>query len=188
MNRKEYISTLKFNLQGLPIDEVQDILSDYEEHFEIGISKGKSEEEITSELGDPKEVAQGYRSNYRPIAPEQAPVNNSNDNNKKFILGLLLIFVNVIVLFGPAMGLFGILLGFFGMGIGFVFGGIGMILRLPFGFFVGNAYPHILTSLGLGFGLGALGILVLILAVFLVKLVYKLISKYLKWNIELINK
>lgn len=187
MNRKDYINTLKFNLQGLPIDEVQDILSDYEEHFEIGISKGKAEEEITSELGDPKEVAQGYRSNYRPIAPDSKPVSNTN-NNKKFIFGLLLVFVNIIILFGPAMGLFGILVGFFGMGIGFVFGGIGMILRLPFGFLVGNGYPHILTSLGLGFGLGTLGILVLILAVFLVKLLYKLITKYIKWNIELINK
>ncbi len=43
MRRKEYLDRLKTYLQGLPIDEIQDILTDYEEHFDIGISKGKSE-------------------------------------------------------------------------------------------------------------------------------------------------
>ena len=55
MNRKEFIDKLKLYLQGMPESEIQDILSDYEEHFNIGISKGKSEEEIANELGEPKD-------------------------------------------------------------------------------------------------------------------------------------
>jgi len=188
MNRKDYINKLMNNLQGLPMEEVQDILSDYEEHFEIGLSKGKSEEEIASELGDPREVAEGYRSNYKYTQKEETLVINSNDNSKKFILGLLLIGVNIVVLFVPAMTLFGILMGLFGMGVGFTFGGIGMLFRFPFGYLIGTASPHILTSIGLGFGLGALGLLVLVFTAFLIKIIFNLVSKYVKWNIELINR
>lgn len=47
MNRNDYINKLRISLQGLPNSEIQDILSDYEEHFGIGISKGKSEEEFS---------------------------------------------------------------------------------------------------------------------------------------------
>ena len=188
MNRMDYINKLKNNLQGLPIEDIQDILSDYEEHFEIGLSKGKSEEEIANELGDPREVAEGYRSNLKYTQTETISVNNSNDNSKKFILGLLLIGVNIVILFVPAMTLFGIIMGFFGMGIGLTFGGIGMIFRLPFGYFIGTATPHILTSIGLGFGLGALGLLVLIFTAFLIKVIFNLVSKYIKWNIEVINR
>jgi uncharacterized membrane protein len=188
MNRKEYIGRLRTFLQGLPIEEIQDILSDYEEHFDIGISKGKTEEEIASELGDPREVAKGYRANYRTHKNEQRPEANNNDSTKKFLIGTLLVIANLVILFGPFMALVGIVIGAFGMGIGFTFGGIAMIFRLPFGLFVGNAYPHILTSLGFGLGLGSLGVLILILSVFIVKLLYQLISKYIKWNIELVNR
>ena len=191
MNRNEYINKLRINLQGLPNSEIQDILSDYEEHFAIGISKGKSEEEISKELGDPREVAKGYRATNKTserVNETSHYTSNNNDSTKKFLLSLLLIGVNLVVLFGPFMAVFGIMIGIFGMGIGFTFGGLGMIFRLPFGFFIANAYPHILTSLGMGIGLGSLGILTLILALFLIKLLFKLASRYIKWNIELINK
>jgi uncharacterized membrane protein len=101
MNRKEYIGRLRTFLQGLPIEEIQDILSDYEEHFDIGISKGKTEEEIASELGDPREVAQGYRANYRTHKNEQRPESNNNDSTKKFLIGTLLVIANLVILFGP---------------------------------------------------------------------------------------
>lgn len=191
MNRNDYLNKLRISLQGLPNSEIQDILSDYEEHFGIGISNGKSEEEISNELGNPKEVAEGYRSTNRPterVNETSHHTTNNNDGSKKFILALLLIGVNLVVLFAPFMAAFGIMVGFFGMGIGFTLGGIGLILRLPFGFFFTNVNPHLLTSLGMGIGLGSLGILTLILAVFIIKQLLKLASKYIKWNIELINR
>lgn len=187
MNKKDYLTKLKIALQGLPVEELEDILSDYEEHFQIGISKGKSEEEISHELGDPREVAAGYRLNQKTNQyTERTTSSPTNDNSRKFIMGLLLVIVNIVVLFAPAMALFGIIVGFLGMGIGFTFGGLGMILRLPF-VFVGNS-PHILTTLGLGFGLGALGLLILILGAFIIKHLFVLIRKYVRWNVELVNK
>lgn len=106
MNRNDYINKLRINLQGLPNSEIQDILSDYEEHFGIGISKGKSEEEISNELGDPREVAEGYQSTNKSnesVNESSNHTTNNNDNSKKFVLALLLIGVNLVVLFAPLM-------------------------------------------------------------------------------------
>ncbi|TJX14298.1 DUF1700 domain-containing protein [Tissierella creatinini] len=187
MKKIEYLNHLKTNLQGLPNEEINDILSDYEEHFQIGISKGKTEEEISHELGDPKEIAAGYKLNLKSNQPsDESTTTTTNDNTKRFLVALLLIIVNVMVLSAPVMALLGILVGLFGMGIGFAFGGLGLLLRLPF-VLIGNS-PHILTSLGLGFGLGALGLLVLILGAVIVKHLIILIKKYVKWNIELVNR
>ncbi|GEM_PF-1241610 len=88
MNRKVYLEQLKFALQGMPNDELQDILYDYEEHFDIGLSKGKSEEEISNELGDPQEVANNYKIISNPVNYDKNYNKNnnySNDNTSKII-------------------------------------------------------------------------------------------------------
>lgn len=36
MNKDEFITTLKKELHGLPPSEIEEILYDYEEHFQIG--------------------------------------------------------------------------------------------------------------------------------------------------------
>jgi len=78
LNKKEYLAKLRMYLQGLAISELEDIISDYEEHFNIGISKGKSEEEISRELGDPKEVANSYMNNL-----EDSYETDLNDGSRK---------------------------------------------------------------------------------------------------------
>lgn len=50
MNKAEFIGNLRHELKGIPENEIDDILYDYEEHFQIGLSKGKTEEEIAMEL------------------------------------------------------------------------------------------------------------------------------------------
>ncbi len=57
MNKKEYLKKLK---RFLPASERAEILSDYEDHFATGLSEGKTEQDIASELGDPKDVASEY--------------------------------------------------------------------------------------------------------------------------------
>ena len=59
MNRAEYISQLEFSLKGkLPPREINEILRDYSEYFEAGKSEGKTEEEISVNLGIPSMVAE----------------------------------------------------------------------------------------------------------------------------------
>lgn len=61
MNKQEFLKELKKNLRGFSQEEIDDILYDYEEHFSIGLSSGKTEEEIANDLGDPKDIAQQYK-------------------------------------------------------------------------------------------------------------------------------
>jgi len=60
MTREEYLATLKSALHSLPESDIADIARDFEEHFSIGLSQGKTEHEISAELGDPATVAGTY--------------------------------------------------------------------------------------------------------------------------------
>lgn len=190
MNRIEFIDKLRLNLQGMPSSEVQDILSDYEEHFDIGISKGKSEEEIVRELGNPKDIANSYRSSYGNNYNEGV-INQRNtptDNNNNILMILLVIAFNVIIVLGPYIAILGVILSFFIAGISITFSGITLMFGIPFNFIHYIPNPNIITSLSFGIGLIALGVLGIILTIFIAKLFYQLTIKYLKWNIEIINK
>lgn len=66
MNRNEYIASLRTQLKALPSSDVEDIVKEFETHFEIGISEGKSESDIAAKLGSPSEVAQIYLSDTVP--------------------------------------------------------------------------------------------------------------------------
>lgn len=189
MNRKEYLDRLRICLQGLPMDEIEDILSDYEEHFDIGVSKGKSEEEISKELGDPREVANNYRTTYKPNYNRNSyNTSTSNDNTRKLLITLLLIAFNLIVVFAPFMTLVGLLIGLYGVSFSLVIGGIVILFGFPITIFTPIPTPHILTSISFGIGLLALGALAIILSIYLTKEFYKLVVKYVQWNVEIINK
>lgn len=58
MSRAEYIAALTSALRGrLAAREIDDIVRDYMEFFDDGVSQGKSEEQVAEELGNPREVA-----------------------------------------------------------------------------------------------------------------------------------
>ena len=66
MNRSEYIAQLTAALRGkLAFDEIEDIVRDYQEFFDEGVRQGKSEEQVASELGNPRDVAQQILSEER---------------------------------------------------------------------------------------------------------------------------
>ncbi len=58
MNQKQFLDELRIHLQELPEADLHEILLDYEEHFNIGHSEGRSEEEIVEELGTPASIAE----------------------------------------------------------------------------------------------------------------------------------
>ena len=60
MTRQEYLSAIRKELSSLTESEVNDIVRDFDEHFEVGLSQGKTEHEISAELGDPVQVARTY--------------------------------------------------------------------------------------------------------------------------------
>ncbi len=56
MNRQEYMSELKAALAGFDQNIATEIITDYEEHFDIGAAEGRTEEQICEELGSIQEL------------------------------------------------------------------------------------------------------------------------------------
>lgn len=183
MTKTAYMDKLKAYLHSLPSDELEDILSDYDEHFEVGLSKGKTAEEISKELGDPYDISRNY-INANSIT--NTPVTTSN--NQGILIILLLAAFNIVIVLGPYISIVGLLIGMYITGVSFIFGGIALMLGNAFNFIGIISQPHILTSLGFGIGLSSLGVLTLILGIYLSKLLISLTKRYISWNIEIVNR
>ena len=70
MTRKEYIAALDQYLVTMSASEKADILSDYEEHFRVGLENGKTESQIAASLGSPYDVANQFLEGEKPKVPQ----------------------------------------------------------------------------------------------------------------------
>lgn len=77
MTKNEYVDKLKETLVGFEEELAREILEDYEEHFEMGLKKGKSEEQICEELGDINEIAKELKG----LEKEHSTSNTNKDGN-----------------------------------------------------------------------------------------------------------
>jgi uncharacterized membrane protein len=62
MTRAEFIATLRRGLAGMPAEAVDDIVADYEAHFDDALAAGRSEAEVAEALGDPERLAKDLRA------------------------------------------------------------------------------------------------------------------------------
>lgn len=62
MSRQEFLGRLRAGLRGLPQGRINDILADYESHFEEGRVAGRSDTEVAAALGDPARLAKELRA------------------------------------------------------------------------------------------------------------------------------
>ena len=62
MSREAYLASLKRSLSGLPADQVEDILRDYEQHFADAMHRGRSADEVARALGDPRKIALEFKA------------------------------------------------------------------------------------------------------------------------------
>ena len=69
MNKIQYLRKLNDALYGIDLQARQEILDEFENHFNEGILNGQSEEEIAAELGDPEKVAAELRNLDRTSSP-----------------------------------------------------------------------------------------------------------------------
>ena len=65
MNKKEYLDCLSRELGSLPYNDVKEITDEIEAHFDMAMAEGKTEEQISDDLGDVKELAQ-----WKPLNPK----------------------------------------------------------------------------------------------------------------------
>ncbi|WP_112070114.1 GIN domain-containing protein [Herbaspirillum rubrisubalbicans] len=62
MNRETFLRTLGAGLAGLSRQEIDEILADYETHFDEARASGRSEAEVAQALGDPARLARELRA------------------------------------------------------------------------------------------------------------------------------
>lgn len=62
MNETEFLDLLRYYFRNANQQDVDEILADYEAHFEEGKKQGLTEEEIAKELGSPKAIYDTYQS------------------------------------------------------------------------------------------------------------------------------
>src|SRR5437016_3187568 len=62
MNRAAFLRILRDGLAGLPEREIDDIVADYTAYFDEAHASGRSEEEVSTALGDPRRLARELRA------------------------------------------------------------------------------------------------------------------------------
>jgi uncharacterized membrane protein len=209
MNKEEFMRTLDETLNSFTWQEKKEIMYDYEEHFRIGLESGKSEEDLISELGDPRGIADQYKLSSNSENQEiSKPVynsyqsstinyekNRSNADNisVSIIAAISLLIFNLIFIVGPYLGLAGGLIGLFAGAIGAFFGGIALTfgtmfapLVHSFSNFNGNISPT--ASVLFGIGTTAFGALFFIGDCYLAKYFIKGTIKYVNWNLSIIKR
>jgi uncharacterized membrane protein len=62
MSRAEFIAQLRQGLLGMAPKEIDDIVADYNAHFDEGIAAGRTEQDVAAALGDPLRLARELRA------------------------------------------------------------------------------------------------------------------------------
>jgi len=188
MNKKEFLGRLSELIKDIPEEEKKDILFDYEEHFRIGLEKGRKEEEIAASLGDPKVIAKQSRASC--ILKEAEKTTSASNIMRAIFAAVGLGFFNLVIVLGPAIGLIGILVALFAAAFAITVSGAAVLLGTLLGpVFAWNVYIPFaaVVSIPLGIGLTALGLLSIIGTFYLTKFFYKLSISYLKMNLQIIT-
>ncbi|MGG4471052.1 DUF1700 domain-containing protein [Paenibacillus alvei] len=108
MNKDQFIKELSVLLKDLNGKEKQEILHDYEEHFQFGIEEGKAENEIAASLGSPKLLAKEILANYHLENAKGAQTAGNVMRAVWAVIGLS--FFNIIIVLGPFIALVGVIL------------------------------------------------------------------------------
>jgi len=188
MNKEEFLGKLSELIKDIPEEEKKDILFDYEEHFRIGLEKGRKEEEIAASLGDPKVIAKQSRASC--ILREAEKTTSVNNIVRAIFAAVGLGFFNLVIVLGPAIGLIGILVALFAASFAITVSGATVLFGTILGpLFVFDVYIPLTStvSIPLGIGLTSLGLLFIIGVSYLAKFFYKLSIGYLKMNLQIIT-
>ncbi|MDQ1154325.1 DUF1700 domain-containing protein [Brevundimonas sp. SORGH_AS_0993] len=166
MTRAEFINRLKDGLVGLPTTTANDILADYQTHFDDGLAAGRTEAEVAAALGDPVRLARELKAE-AGIQRWRQEKNPSAAAGAVFaVLGLGAL--DILILLPLLMGVVGTVFGFFiAAVVMFVCGGVVMVAG-PFAGFPGGPFAAILMGLGLMAGAVFIAALLTIFTIWLV--------------------
>ena len=173
MNKQEFMRKLGKSISGLPETDKQELLADYEEHFQNAIADGKTEEEIARRLGNPNQIGRGMEL-------EGLLGDGQTEGRGKRIIRALfastsLGFFNVLFIVGPYAALVGGMIGLWAGAGALALSGVATILAL----IVAPLFPSI--------GVSALGVLAVIGMSKLTKLFFEMTRRYVLFNLRIVK-
>jgi len=203
LKKEDFLEILKDYLKkGFSEDEIIDILRDYEEYFIDGTIEGKSEIEIISSLGSPKEIANEllYEDNIKKenkvkgklesffieskgklksgLNKFKVNLNDKNHIKSRKKIEVLQILITIILI--PIA--FSIAISTIGVGISLVASLIAFIIGTPFAISLMNVMPEIKMVIIFGF-IAYIGLEILMWQLFIVvvRLEKKALKAYITW-------
>jgi len=175
MNRDLFLRDLRNELTPLSLNEQEQIIDEYISIFEIKKDDGLSDEEIISELGDPRKIAQQFVEEL-DIDKEYRYAKNHHvrpENQRNVGLFILMMFFNVLIGVWLAFAAFMFVFSFFIAGIVLLISSI----ALPFvvgGFSILTAIASMLIMIGLG-------LIFMSVSIILFKLLLNGLIIHIKW-------
>lgn len=188
MNQVEFLSQLRRALGGLPEAEKTEILAEYEEHFRMAREAGKSDEEISQALGNPRLLGRSFRVD--SLLEEGKTGGKLTSVLRAIFASLSLGFFNIVVVLGPFVALLGVLAGLWACAVSMALSGVGVILMIIASPFL----PHLVHVTGIGIpfllfasiGVSALGLLAVIGMWFLTRWFVFAVAKYAQLNARIV--
>lgn len=145
MTKKEYLDELRKELKSKNVKDIEDIIFEYEEHFNFKMEEGFTEEEIVKKLPAPKDIANEY-------APKDIPVNKFEKGTKITGLTFLSIPLGMIyILMWASVGVLGL------FSLACLVGGFSLITTIN----IGGIIPYIPYLPALIIGIACFGLSVL---------------------------
>lgn len=180
MNKKDFLKELAYHLRKIPQHDRKEILTDFEEHFLLGLTDDKSEEEVADELGSPRTIARDLLADYqeKPVELETPSTNIS----RAVIATIGLILVNLIFVLGPVTGIFGVYVSFAVVGIVFALSPLAWIFSIV----IGQA-ADLLGEFFIVLTLCSFGVLLSIGMIYVGKFFYRILVRYIKLNVRIIK-
>lgn len=188
MNKKQFLEKLHKNLSKLPKEEVEDIMRDFEEYFEIGNERNRTEEEIANSFGDIRMLARQIKAeSFIKKAEESTSASNIT---RAVFTTVGLSFFNLIVVLPVFLVIAAIIIALFSSAVSIGAAGIsGTVTSFFYPFYdkylTFSVNPAVLIFMFIG--IGALGVLFFTGVVYLTKFLFRQIVRYLKFNISIIK-
>jgi uncharacterized membrane protein len=180
LTKEQFLKQLDSSLNRLPKSERQDILQDYQEHFDIGLEEGKTEEQISASLGSPNQIAKELLATYHFEKVEAVATSGNIFRAVWAAIGLG--FFNLVIVLGPFVALLGVIFAGWATGVAFICSPLLVLINT-----VMNPGTFKLFDMFCSIALCGMGLFIAIGMFFVTKMIKNGFVSYLKFNALLVK-
>ena len=178
MNKQAYLIELEGLLSEKDVNDVDEIIAEYDEHFSRKLADGFSEEEIAKRLGSPKDVAAQFAS-------EKTGGGKSRGAKAVITAGLVFVDIAVVSLF---IALYAWVIAIGASAVACVIGGVAALLEpvLP-GWLTSIPHMPYFGQALLSVAMVGLGILFWIATMYCATFTARIVKAYFRWHSNLLK-